>query len=191
MKIYKLLAIFALLLCSTLSVAFAQNYWCSSDGSGYLATMATPEISCAATKGSPDSYKSCVENVRKNNERTKADLQKGICKPIQEKQASYGQTKCKYFYIIENGKLEDKGHESYSLSVNSDFESEQCLQKAKEEIAKTIPAGNKSSKTMTSTQKNISQTTAPKTKPMYQYNYPPQYAPAQNYKNPSDAYKKH
>jgi hypothetical protein len=211
MKVYKIFTISALLLCSTIGVAFAQNYWCSSDGFGYLATMATPETSCIVTKGSPDTYKSCVENLRKNNEKTKADLQKGICKPIQEKQATYGQTKCKYFYIIENGKVEDKGNESYSLSKNSEFEKDKCLQIAKEGVSKTVPAASSTKSVKwadqnlspsSSTPKPVSMTkpdqTTPKTytptktysKPSYQYNFPPQYAPAQNYKNPSDSYKK-
>ncbi|MBR6302016.1 hypothetical protein IKR55_04685 [bacterium] len=210
MKVYKIFTISALLLCSTIGVAFAQNYWCSSDGFGYLATVATPETSCIATKGSPDTYKSCVENLRKNNEKTKADLQKGICKPIQEKQASYGQTKCKYFYIIENGKVEDRGNESFSLSKNSEFEKDKCLQIAKEEVSKTVPTASstKSAKwadqnlstqskpkpvSMTTSGSTTSKTYTPTktyTKPSYKYNFPPQYAPAQGYKNPSDAYKK-
>ena len=80
MKNYKIFAISALLLCSVFGAAYAQNYWCSSDGFGYLATMTTPEVSCAAAKGSPGSYASCVENVRKNNENANADIKKGICK---------------------------------------------------------------------------------------------------------------
>ena len=215
MKIYKTFAFSALLLCSGLGAAYAQNYWCSSDGFGYLATMAAPETSCIATKGSPDAYKSCVENLRKNNEKTKADLQKGICKPIQEKQATYGQTKCKYFYIIENGKVEDRGNESFSLSKNSEFEKDKCLQIAKDDVSKTLPATSSARSSATSvkwadqnlspsssTPKPVSMTSpgqiTPKTytptktysKPSYQYNFPPQYAPAQGYKNPSDAYKK-
>lgn len=201
MKIYKIFAISALLICSTIGVAFAENYWCSSDGFGYLATMANPEVSCTAAKISPNSYKSCVENVRKNNENTKADLQKGICKKIQEKQSSYGQTKCKYFYIIENGKIEDKGHESYSLSASSDLEQQKCLQQAREEVAKTLPPASSTTSVKWADQ-NLSTQSKPNPvsltpartntykNPSYKYNFPPQYAPAQSYKNPSDTYKK-
>lgn len=168
MKIYKTFAISALLLCSTIGVAFAQNYWCSSGGgSGYLATLTKPEDSCEIDKAfGTDAYEKCVKEVKENNAKTNAELKKGTCKPIQEKQATYGQTKCKYFYIIENGKIEDKGYESASLSKNVDLEREKCLQIAKDELAKTLPATSSSTSSPTSVKwadQNLS--TSPTQKP--------------------------
>ena len=212
MKVYKIFTISALLLCSTIGVAFAQNYWCSGgDGSGSWVTLTKPEDICEFDKAfGADAYEKCIKEEKENNAKTNAELKKGICKPIQEKHATYGQTKCKYFYIIENGKVYDKGHESASFSKNSDMEKDKCLQIAKEEVSKTVPAAS-STKSVKWADQNLSTQSKPKpvsmttsgsttsktytptktyTKPSYKYNFPPQYAPAQGYKNPSDAYKK-
>ena len=226
MKVYKIFTISALLLCSTIGVAFAQNYWCSGgDGSGSWVTLTKPEDICEFDKAfGADAYEKCIKEEKENNAKTNAELKKGICKPIQEKHATYGQTKCKYFYIIENGKVYDKGHESASFSKNSDMEKEKCLQIAKDGVSKTVPAAS-STKPVKWADQNLSTQSKPKpvsitkpsstasktytkpintvkpynktytptktyTKPSYKYNFPPQYAPAQGYKNPSDAYKK-
>lgn len=230
MKIYKLFTVFALLFCSTMSIVFAEEYYCSgtkTNGSVFAGEyqIEAPEKSCAGLKNNPKIYNSCIEMNKEEYVEGMNYLKRGLCQKPIKKEATYGNTKCKVMYIIENGKPKEIGSTSISIKGNNDSEIEKCVQKARGEVSKTVPAAS-STKPVKWADQNLSTqskpkpvsmtksgSTAPKTytkpvntinkpynktytptktssKPSYQYNFPPQYAPAQNYKNPSDAYKK-